>query len=447
MFMKRNIFSHPWYIAVAALFLGACTFEQDDLFDESASLRINHFSEDLKNRLVTQSSNGNNGWVIQYFVAGTDDETYEGVNLLGSFDASGKVTLAGNHRFLRDGNANKYTESVSFYELLKEEGPIISFNTWNDVLMVLVDPVNPTTGAHDGVGMNGDQNLAFKAYEGNSILFRGERHGAEVRFVPCDRPWNQYYTDVDAFKKKITNTTVTNYYVISGRDTMYLSGLNKGVVTYKERIVEPLESKILTCVFSPDGFRLNHVDTIGVNTFQEFKLSEDQTHLVNENGSVKVSACWDVYVANHSAVWKFDKDLFSAEQNDLFNKIDTEVKKFNKDYSLESLGIGQTTGANKVSGLVLTFYTNAAKTKTNIAGVAFTQSRPASGQLKIEYSAEDKIDKNMGSIAKKAPDVETYARAFAQMLNGTYNVTPNDYFLPTGGDFTAVNGGITFRLK
>ena len=53
----------------------------------------------------------------------------------------------------------------------------------------------------------------------------------------------------------------------------------------------------------------------------------------------------------------------------------------------------------------------------------------------------------MGSIAKKAPDVETYARAFAQMLNGTYNVTPNDYFLPTGGDFTAVNGGITFRLK
>ena len=35
---------------------------------------------------------------------------YQGFNLFAKFDKNGKVTFAGNHRYLRDGNANKYTE-------------------------------------------------------------------------------------------------------------------------------------------------------------------------------------------------------------------------------------------------------------------------------------------------------------------------------------------------
>ena len=53
----------------------------------------------------------------------------------------------------------------------------------------------------------------------------------------------------------------------------------------------------------------------------------------------------------------------------------------------------------------------------------------------------------MESIVKKAPDVETYARSFANLLNGIYNMTPNDYFLPIGGKYDAINGGISFVLK
>ena len=38
-------------------------------------------------------------------------------------------------------------------------------------------------------------------------------------------------------------------------------------------------------------------------------------------------------------------------------------------------------------------------------------------------------------------------KEFAVTLNGVYDVTPNDYFLPTGGTFTATNGGTTFKLN
>ena len=169
------------------VFTGCSRFEENDSFDESAALRIVHFNESLKSRLVEQSTNGNNGWVIQYFVAGTGDVDFEGFNLYGRFYNDGKVTLAGNHRFLRNGNANKYTEFNSLYDVVKEEGPVLAFNSWNDVLTVFTDPVDPASAPNNlvknGEGMCGDQNLVFHGYEGNNILFSGQRYASRVRFV------------------------------------------------------------------------------------------------------------------------------------------------------------------------------------------------------------------------------------------------------------------------
>ena len=217
--MKINKIYSAISVALFATALTACSsFQEDDLFDESASLRITKFNEDLQARLVEQCTEGKYGWVIQYFV-GSESKGY---NLFGRFDASGTVTLASNHPYLRGGNANKYTEYVSSYEMLREDGPVLAFNTWNDILTVFVDPVDPSqapsTIVNDGEGMKGDHNFLFHAYEGQNILFRGQRHAAGIRFVPCDRPWEDYITDADAFKNSITNSTFNNFYVTDGKD-------------------------------------------------------------------------------------------------------------------------------------------------------------------------------------------------------------------------------------
>ena len=89
-----------------AVLTTACTFEQEDYFDESAALRITHLNENIQQRLVSQSdtTQGKHGWAIQYFVAGTDDYNFEGFNLFGRFTDKGTVTLGSNHSFLRNGN-------------------------------------------------------------------------------------------------------------------------------------------------------------------------------------------------------------------------------------------------------------------------------------------------------------------------------------------------------
>ena len=449
-FMKKIQFNRFLFVSLVAFCITvattSCRFEEDDYFSESASLRVEHAIDSVRS-VLTQAPNG---WVLQYF-CGTGVAHFEGFNLFANFDKNGKVTMASNHRLLRNGNAGKYTEAVSLYSLLLEDGPVLAFNTWSDVLTPFVDPVNPWAAPSnlmkDGEGMQGDHNFVIIRHNHDEVILRGERHDAEVRLVKCPTTWQEYIADTDKLKSYITNTSIASYYVTTDTDTLYFTGLRNGRFRYSENLTNPVKLDSLSCVFTPKGFRTERQDSIGTRVFHEFTLSADSTCLVNEDGTVKVMATWDNYMMSHSAVWKMDQELFTAEQKDLFDKINTEIKKFNSAWSLESLGIGQSSGTNKVVGLVLTFYTNTSKTKTNTAGVSVPMTRIGLGKMQISYTKDEKVDKNMESIVKKAPDVETYARSFANLLNGTYNITPNNYFLPTGGEYNAVSGGITFRLK
>ena len=447
--------------------LSSCSFEQEDYFPESASLRITHLNEQLQERLVAQSDTNAQkyGWVIQYFVAGTDDASFEGFNIFGRFYDNGRATLASNHRFLRNGNANKYTEHSSFYEMLAEEGPVLSFNTWNDILTVLEDPVSPSiapaTISPDGEGMNGDHNLVLTNYSDTSIVFRGERHGAVTRFIPCDRPWKDYMEAVAKTKSDITSAFITSYYVTNGTDTMYFSGLSRGYFNYCDRVIDPLSNRVLSCVFTPQGLRLQRPDSLMANTFQEFRIAEDSTCLVSENGDVRVLACWDNYIVNvRTTVWDFDQDQLSDNQKSLLEQIDAELKKANKNYSLASIGIGRSSGKNAVNGIVVKFYTNTAKSKSNTAGLALNVAKPLFGQMRIAVAEEPAVDGNMASISAKN-DVAELVRQFAQSLAGTYNIVPNSYFHPTGckiqemrlvtengkEEWKVVEGGANYILK
>lgn len=429
----------------------SCTFEQEDYFDESASLRITHMNEQLKDRLVAQSSDGNNGWVIQYFVAGTDEYDFEGFNVFGRFYKDNKVTLASNHRYLRNGNANKYTEHTSNYEMLAEEGPVLSFNTWNDILTVFEDPVDPKSApgtlVSNGEGMNGDHNLVLRSYDDATMTFRGERHGALIRFVPCDRPWEEYIAATTKTKNDIATSTITSYYVTNGTDTMYFAGLNKGYFSYCDRVNDPLVKSTLSCVFTPTGFRLHRENNLKGITFQEFRVAEDSTCLVSENDSVRVIACWDNYIVNQrTATWNFDREQLSPDQQTLFDQLSDEFGKYNKSYSLASIGLGRSTGSNAVRGMVFTFYTNTAKTRTNTAGLALTTTMPAFGQMQIVSGVNDAMDKNLTTICGKS-DAEAVARQLAATFNGVYDMTPNNYFIPTQCTLKAVGGGATYVLK
>jgi len=443
-------------VALTAVALVGCSrFEENSFFEEGASQRLNQFNKDLKDSLVAQSRDDKNGWVIQYFVGAS----CEGFNLFGRFYENGKVLLAGNHRYLRDGRKDQYTEHTSFYELLREEGPVLAFNTWNNILTVLVDPVSPQDAPanliDDGEGLLGDQNLVFEGFKGKNLLFHGERNLAKVRLVPCDRSWEAYIKDTETTKKSITNATITNYYVVSGTDTLFFKDLSSGNFTYCERIIDPLYKSTINCVFTPQGFYLQHRNEIAGTSFQEFRLTEDKSRLISENDSVQVIAMWDNYIINErTASWDFDQSLFTDVQKNLVQQIDAELKKaFNSTFDITSVGLGR--GKNVASSIpapLITFsysYKSGKKTLKASFGLSVKIGIPSCGRIKIDISPDDPIDSNLKNFIDRNTEknAEGLVRQFAATLSGTYDMKPNDYFLPTSVDCIPVGGGTAFKIS
>ena len=441
---KQNKFLLATLMAAPVLFT-ACQFEDDDYFDQSASLRVENTNETVKNLLVKPA----NGWVMQYFT-GTGVAHFEGFNLFAKFDASMKVSMAGNHRLLRNGNAGKYTEHSSVYSLLLEDGPVLALNTWNDVLSPFVDPVDPWKAPSlilkDGAGMQGDNNFVIVKHNDNEIIMRGERYSAEVRLVACDRPWKDYITACDNMKKAIAGT-ITSFYLTDDTETLYLTGISGGRVRMSERLEDPIKRDSLACVFTPNGIRFEKEDTIGNSAFQEFMLSADKSELVTADGKAKIRTTWDEYMLSHNGVFNFDESFYTAEQLSIVSSINTEVKKFNNSWSLKSIGLGKGAGTNSANGLVLTFYNNAAKTKESKSMYNIIQEIVSYGKIAISPTDTPSYDNNLKLIADKAPNMLVLLQQFVNTLKGKYNVVPNDYFSPTGATYNAYEGGNTFKLK
>lgn len=438
-------------VAFATIALAGCSqFQEDNLFDESAALRIEHNAEKLQNILVDAP----NGWVLQYYT-GRGISVFEGFNLFAKFERSGKVTLAGDHRFLRNGNAGKYTEHSSLYELIREDGLVLAFNTWNDVLTPFVDPVAfwaaPDILVKDGEGMQGDQNLVVKFMSENQIILRGERYDAEVRLVKADRDWQTYIADTKAMKERFTSDDIDSYYITAGDQTMYVVGLKNGRYRISERVKNPLKVDSLSCCFTPYGFRNESVDTLAGHIFQEFKMAEDGSALLSEDGSVRIIATWDTNLAESDEVMWFDGETLSADLKAKYDQLMAVLETANKVYS-PRIGIGRsalTSGANSVVGLVIEWYSNRRLTKPSLTrgGLTMKRSVPVMGQMTITYEENSTTDNDMKDLLDKDAALVDLVRGFAAALAGTYQMTPNNNFMPTEVLFQSLEGESSFKLK
>ena len=430
-------------LVTAAAGFTSCRFEDDDYFEESASLRLEHYLDSAEAYLVAPE----NGWVMQYF-CGTQNFQFEGFNLFAKFYESGKVLMASDHRMLRDGNAGVYTEDTSLYSLIQEDGPVLAFDTWNDILTVFADPVNPflapTTISNDGQGMNGDYNFVLMSLSEDKIQLVGERYRGNVRLVKCDMGWEEYIEATEEAKEVFTNSTITNYYITNSVDTMYICGLSAGKMLYCERIEDPLQQDSMACCFTPEGFYLEEAHEVGESSFQEFTLSADSSMLVS--GDVECIAMWDDYVVGHTPLWYFSDDEYTDEMTEAFDDINSALQEYSTNYSLKSIALGKSTGGNAVNGIIAVFYTNASKSKTNSCGVAMNSTLTKYGQIELTVDDEPSYDANVTTIAKKSDNIKSAMKAFADIIADTYDMTPNNYFLPTGTTYASTTGGLTFTL-
>jgi hypothetical protein len=417
----------------------SCLFEDDDKFDESAALRIEHYTDEVKQLLCSAE----NGWVMEYF----PNSTSKGYNMLCRFDESGTVTFASDHEYLRNSQAGKYTESTSLYELLKEDGPVLSFNTWNDVLTVFVDPVDPSTGEKDGYGLEGDHNFVILSSSADEIRLRGERQSGEVRMYPCTKDWQQFLADAKQSKSDFFNSTITAFTFTTATDTLYATGMNSGIMTIGERLVDAITAYQAPFIVTDRGMRFQSAfDFRGVSA-QEFVVNADSSALVSLDGQVTFTPIWQEYALTHTALWKLDTASFTPAMKAAYDNLAAALTKGNANWTLQYVAVGrETAGSNALPyGLYKGVEVDRASHTQRTAGVRLDAERI--GERIVRYTAVEQYDGNMSTFGKRNAAVLTYATELANLIAGEYVITPNSYFMPTGGTFTTLDGAKTLLFR
>lgn len=185
------------------LILSGCLKEEESLFSESAAERLNNAISRVDSLLKAAP----NGWEMQYFA----NSESAGYNLLVSFKENTETKFAANNRLFE----NKYTEAVSTYDIIGDNGPVLSFDTYNDVMHFFSDPVDPA-----GVGLGGDFEFVVISSSDSLVILKGKKHNTNVimKALPQNVDWDSYLDSINSLESEIL--ACGSLFLIDGNDTV-----------------------------------------------------------------------------------------------------------------------------------------------------------------------------------------------------------------------------------
>lgn len=157
-------------IALLAVTFAACSRDEESLFDKSAAERAREAVENAFDVLTTAE----NGWEMAYFPNLEADA--KGYNMVLKFNKNGNVSVTAKNMAT---TANKImTDTASTWVVKSDYGPLLSFDTYNDVFHAFSDPGN------DGAGMLGDYEFLILKATPELVLLKGKKHSAYTVMRP-----------------------------------------------------------------------------------------------------------------------------------------------------------------------------------------------------------------------------------------------------------------------
>lgn len=178
--MKKFIYV---VILICSFGLAGCTPETENLFEGTSADRIEKELEEAKEVLVSAP----NGWVMKYYPS--SQQLYGGYNVLASFTKDGSVTISADI-------VDASQKATSYYKLKEQAGPVLTFDTYNDIFHFFSAPDSNLGDV--GTGMGGDYEFTIMSVSAEEIVLKGKKTGNYVRMVPMpeDVSWKSYLEDI-----------------------------------------------------------------------------------------------------------------------------------------------------------------------------------------------------------------------------------------------------------
>ncbi len=348
--MKRNNIIAILAAAVLFLPLQSCLKEQADIFEEPASERLQKRIKEAAEILESSP----NGWVMLIYPA--SPSTYDASDPSASVNcgyaytvkfSNGTVTAMSERDYTTKDTT--FTIAESIYKVTNDEGPVLSFDTYNPVLHYWSTP-GASSSQYEGRG--GDFEFVIQEATKDRITMIGKRWKLKAEMFPLTTSdWEDYLKSILKQKASMQGITYgvkfgeekvegylyeTNGSVSSGRYLrITLPGENGQFDDDDERIRMPF-------VILPDRCRLYEPMQVGESSFQEFTLD-------TKTNELKVLDAQDITWGHPFSY--LSKDKFVGNYTLTYNKSDDipslEAKTIDVSIALDEAGNLQLKGLNE----------------------------------------------------------------------------------------------------
>lgn len=286
------------YIMFAAVGLGlqSCLHDDDEIFDKSAAERI----DDVINETSELLEGAQYGWAFHYFMG--VDYAFGGNTYTIEFE-NGKATFRCIGEF--DGNGD-YVAETSTYKMSRDQGPVLSFDTYNDLLHSYGDPAGSSAPTDvDGYEADFEFVIMDISEDKNTILLKGKKFGNTMILERLTTPATDYLSIVEEVSDIMEGNIMTSTF--GGQEVTMMTATEGLIATYTNNDEEVTVSS--PYYVTPEGLiLLSPIEILG-QTISGIQYVENSGEFpIVDNPSQKLVIDTNIFNQFLNGKWYIDVD-------------------------------------------------------------------------------------------------------------------------------------------
>lgn len=404
------------YLLLIGLFAAtmvACSRDEESLFEESAAIRAQKAIENAQNVFTSQEA----GWEMAYFP--NLENTAKGFNMVLKFKKDGSVSVTAKNSTT---TMNKIvTDSASTWQVKSDYGPILTFDTYNEVLHAWADP------GGDGAGLLGDYEFLILKATPELVLLKGKKHSAYSVMRPIKNPdVAAYFAASERMQKLLfgNNNIVTltqgneKMYLYKGASGQFMSAPYGSALDEAAATLHPVCSTEDGIVVST-GFGDDVHDHVFIYDSIKGELKSEKGAVMNAGN---LNILFGAYFTDNALGWKVDYTVIDSVETFL-EQVNAFAKDTKNNANIKLLGYGYNQSLNKYEG-------------SHFILLQFAYKKQGKGKeqtVKLAWKCDLTVDANNVTITNVEPNDNTTVtwltnipviQSIINNMVGTFKLTP-----------------------
>lgn len=254
-------------LAASVFSLQSCLHDNEDVFDTPAAQRIEEIVAADKALLESAT----NGWKFEYYLG--DEYTYGGHNYFVKFE-KGKAYVRG------EVGGPDYVSSSS-YDVITDMGPVLTFNTYNEVMHEYSQPYSSAVDGYEG-----DFEFVIMKTTNDSIYLQGKKWGNKMLMTRLADGFDaaDYLTKVAELADAINFFDYTAE--VNGKKVDIELDIDYNQIRYTDANGEAASTPF---IYTPTGIKLHDPVTFNGVSMQyfDFAFTETEQWFTEKASSVK----------------------------------------------------------------------------------------------------------------------------------------------------------------